>query len=359
MNSKFYFPGGNTTEGFFSYYNEITNHNEADCIYTIKGGPGVGKSTLMKQIAKKFSDLGCNVTYYHCSSDPDSLDGIKIEEFRLLFVDGTAPHIIDPKFPGCVENIICLSDFFNTKNLISHKKEIIITTKEVTDNFNISYKYLKSVKPLYDNLNEMYLKALNRDKFISSAKGLSREIINGKTGKGFKEKKLFLSAITPKGTVNFLNKTISSSTVYILNSHPGDLTHIFLNKLKYELERCSFLCESFYCPISPKDKLEHIYIPELDVSVVTSNRYHKFENNGINIDTSEFYFEEKLNMEIIGNDTELSDILIKKAVYYIKKAKRTHDILEGHYKNAMDFDKLNNFTTSFINKLENEFINKS
>lgn len=359
MNSKFYFPGGNTTEGFFSYYNEITNHNEADIIYTIKGGPGVGKSTFMKQIGKKFSDLGCSITYYHCSSDPHSLDGVKIEDFRILFVDGTSPHITDPKFPGCVDNIICLSDFFDTYNLKLHKEEIIITTKKASSYFNIAYNYLMSVKPLYKNLNEMYSKALNNGKLTAAVKALAKEISGDKNGKSFKDKKLFLSAITPEGTVNFLNETISASTVYILNSAPGDLTHIFLNKLKYELERSNFVTESFFCPISPKDKLEHLSIPELDISVVTSNSYHEYKNHGININTSEFYFKERLDKDIIEYDTRLSDELIKKAIHYISKAKSTHDILEGYYKKAMDYDKLNKFTKSFINRLENEFIYKS
>ena len=49
-NNNFLFPGGNTSKGFFSYYRENINHGEASYIYMIKGGPGVGKSTLSKII---------------------------------------------------------------------------------------------------------------------------------------------------------------------------------------------------------------------------------------------------------------------------------------------------------------------
>ncbi|WP_206459271.1 hypothetical protein [Anaerovorax sp. IOR16] len=42
------FPGNNTPEGFFSYYQYILSQKEADKIFCIKGGPGVGKSTFMK-----------------------------------------------------------------------------------------------------------------------------------------------------------------------------------------------------------------------------------------------------------------------------------------------------------------------
>ena len=41
------FPGGNTSQGFFSYYDYILGQEEANRIICIKGGPGVGKSTFM------------------------------------------------------------------------------------------------------------------------------------------------------------------------------------------------------------------------------------------------------------------------------------------------------------------------
>ena len=277
MNMNAYFPGGNTTKGFYSYYDSITNPTEASYIYTIKGGPGVGKSTFMKKIAKEFETLGFKLKYYHCSSDPKSLDGIFIEKINILFTDGTAPHIIDPKFPGCVDKIINLGDFLDEKMLKENKFQIIETTKAISGLFTSAYDYLEGITPLYHNLNKIYEKALLRDKFNSSVKALIKEITDVRKGNGFKNKKLFLSAITPEGRINFINHTIDTSTVYILNSEPGDLTPLYMKKLSEELEMRDFSFESYYCPIAPEDKIEHIIIPELDTSIVTSNKYHKFE----------------------------------------------------------------------------------
>ena len=39
---KHVFPGGNTTKGFYSYYDYILGQEEATRIICIKGGPGVG-----------------------------------------------------------------------------------------------------------------------------------------------------------------------------------------------------------------------------------------------------------------------------------------------------------------------------
>ena len=57
------FPGGNTAYGFFSFYDYIAPP-DANKIFVIKGGPGVGKSTFMRKIAEAVRSRGYDV-------DPD------------------------------------------------------------------------------------------------------------------------------------------------------------------------------------------------------------------------------------------------------------------------------------------------
>lgn len=86
------FPGGNTSQGFFSYYDYILSQDEATRIICIKGGPGVGKSTFMKKIGEEMQERGYNVEFMHCSSDNNSLDGVVIPAIKVALLDGTAPH---------------------------------------------------------------------------------------------------------------------------------------------------------------------------------------------------------------------------------------------------------------------------
>lgn len=90
---KHLFPGGNTSLGFFSYYSDIIMQEEAERLIIIKGGPGVGKSTFMKKIGEAMLQKGYDVEFLHCSSDNNSLDGIKIPELNVAFIDGTSPHV--------------------------------------------------------------------------------------------------------------------------------------------------------------------------------------------------------------------------------------------------------------------------
>lgn len=85
------FPGGNTSEGFYSFYNYIISP-EARRILVIKGGPGVGKSTFMKYLGEQMLEQGYNVEYHCCSSDNGSIDGVVIPQIGIALIDGTAPH---------------------------------------------------------------------------------------------------------------------------------------------------------------------------------------------------------------------------------------------------------------------------
>ncbi len=85
------FPGGNTSQGFYSYYDYVISPN-ATRIFIIKGGPGVGKSSLMRSIGETMLERGYDVEYHCCSSDNGSLDGVCIPQIGVALIDGTAPH---------------------------------------------------------------------------------------------------------------------------------------------------------------------------------------------------------------------------------------------------------------------------
>ncbi|MHB9059512.1 MAG: ATPase, partial [Bacillota bacterium] len=84
------FPGGNTSQGFKSFYDYIIRP-DATRIFVLKGGPGVGKSSFMRKIATELVDLGFDVEFMCCSSDNGSLDGVVIPAIGVAMIDGTAP----------------------------------------------------------------------------------------------------------------------------------------------------------------------------------------------------------------------------------------------------------------------------
>lgn len=100
MQAIHYFPGGNTAEGFCSHFGDILPAPMRRRMFYLKGGPGVGKSTLMRRVGEAAEKAGLEVEYFHCSSDPDSLDAVCLPQKGAALMDGTAPHVYDPVAPG-------------------------------------------------------------------------------------------------------------------------------------------------------------------------------------------------------------------------------------------------------------------
>ena len=105
-----YFLASNSGKGFYSLFDQLHTPGDGWVLYIIKGGPGTGKSSMMKKIAETAENKGYFYEKIYCSSDPESLDGIIIPELKVSVADGTSPHIIEPKYPGVTEKIINLGD---------------------------------------------------------------------------------------------------------------------------------------------------------------------------------------------------------------------------------------------------------
>ena len=91
-----YFLGANAPTGFYSLYDHLLPPEEARAIYILKGGPGCGKSTLMRRIGAWAEESGLETEYIICSGDPGSLDAVLLPKLGVAIVDGTAPHVVVP-----------------------------------------------------------------------------------------------------------------------------------------------------------------------------------------------------------------------------------------------------------------------
>ena len=73
-----YFLGANAPAGFYSLYDQLIDREEAEELFILKGGPGCGKSSLMRRVGQAMDEHGLEVEYIDCSGDPDSLDAVVI-----------------------------------------------------------------------------------------------------------------------------------------------------------------------------------------------------------------------------------------------------------------------------------------
>lgn len=73
-----FFLGANSGQGFQNLFPRFCEPEAHYDLLVLKGGPGVGKSTMMKTIGKSLEENGEQVEYLYCSGDPQSLDGVHI-----------------------------------------------------------------------------------------------------------------------------------------------------------------------------------------------------------------------------------------------------------------------------------------
>ncbi len=87
-----YFLGTTAPGGFADFFRQLCDNASPLRTYIIKTGPGCGKSTMMRRIGARIIKEGYSIEFIHCSSDPDSLDGLICHQLGFAIVDGTAPH---------------------------------------------------------------------------------------------------------------------------------------------------------------------------------------------------------------------------------------------------------------------------
>lgn len=354
-NARRVFPGGNTYKGFYSFYDQILGQKEAKRIIVIKGGPGVGKSSFMKKLGESMLDLGFDVEFHHCSSDNNSIDGVVFPKIGVALIDGTAPHVVDPKNPGGVDEIIHLGDFWDEDKMIENKFDIIKDNTEVGRNFKRAYGYLAAAKGLYDNIEANIHEAVDYVMVNKITEQLITEIF-GKITFGDiigKERHLFGSAITPDGIKDYLESIIEpNETIFVLKGEYNSAQSEILNNLGRIAINKGYDVEFFHNHFIP-EKIDHIVIKDISVAITTSSKFNSINYKTICMDCclNKVLLNERA--EEIKIDKEKFDELINLAVSNINNAKTVHDHMEEYYIPNMNFDAIDDLRDKTLERILN------
>jgi hypothetical protein len=349
------FPGGNTSLGFYSFYSSIITQEDANRIFVIKGGPGVGKSTFMKRIGEKMLEKGFDVEYLHCSSDNNSLDGIKIPALQIAFIDGTSPHVVDPKSPGAVDEILNFGNFWNEDGIRLHKSEIIKTNAEISYIFARAYKYIKAASSVYEANASIYAEALDSGMVNRLTGRLISYLFSGSTvpAEDGKQRSLFASALTPNGYCNYLDSILTAESVYEFKGGLGTGEDRVLEKIRSAAVARGCDVEVFYCALNPH-KIDHLVIPGLNTAFTTSNYYHSATvAKSTTIDMQDYMKPENLAHynDDIRQNTEEFDNLMAIALLTINRAKALHDRLETYYVPNIRFAEIDSLLEKTLDRI--------
>ena len=326
--SKSYYAAANTENGFKSLFDNVFSPKELSRIYIIKGGPGTGKSTLMRGIGKTAEKCGLRVEYYYCSADTASLDGVKIPDLGIAMIDGTSPHTQDPRYPGACESIINLGRNFDVQKLKAERTRIEELTDECGTCYRRSVRFLRAAGETERLRLDVVFRAFDEEK----ARKTARRILSRFKPKGGKYAERYVSAMGTKGAVHITNELEDGEKKVFISGKYG-FEKLFIRVFAQEAAEGGYTV--LRCPdVLLHDYTEGIYIKEAKTFYVISEESQE-EINSMRFACNAALGENRGKLRFADKCREA---LLQGALSELSKMGRMHDELESIYAEAMDFE---------------------
>ena len=350
------FPGNNTAQGFFSYYHDLTA--AASRVFLLKGGPGTGKSTLMRRVAQHFQDAGQMVDLHLCSGDPHSLDAVSIPALGTLIADATSPHPIEPSAPGLREDIIALGDYWNRTQLLRDQSAILALDTQRRAAYRTAYALLREAMAARSAVDEALQPAIAqlRSEVQRCYNEMCALLKTAPPEAHPTHRHCFYTAITYCGQIS-IAPTLDGTTALVAVNNPSWSELVANIEYTCRLQGISTLLLAD--PLHPI-QWEGIYLPSLN------RLYIKQPAEGTT--TGGLYEEAMLrtlrtqplwaDLSLPAPDTvtevwQLREIQrIQDAQTHLTKAHDLHTQIESHYSPAMDFSGVADCCYSIIEEIE-------
>ncbi len=341
-----FFIGANTSSGFIYANKDLLNENSLTRLYILKGGPGTGKSTLMKKCRSYFEGKGAKVTSYYCSSDPNSLDAIiiKKENHRIAIADGTAPHSIDGQLPGAISEIINLGVLWNSDKLENSLDKIAFHSANKALSFDAAKKYLASASEIKDILTSSAKKGFYYEKASKAINLLLASIPKQKTNAT--KRYVITEAISMRGAIRL--STFDCSKYLIGVTDFCGLSPLFFDLLEMAIEKSG---RSMIISRSPLGEISEIFLPCQNIAFVPTRegpeyskciRLSRFaDKEYFSSCSAKRRFNQRCLLEMLGS-----------ALSALDDAKKYHFALEEIYSQAMDFSKMDDIYEKLIHSIE-------
>ena len=338
---KTYFGAANGFSGFRSNFNKIFEPRLLDKLFIIKGGPGTGKSTLMRRIKENYS-ANFDVTTILCSSDPNSLDGLIISKNGITvgIADGTAPHALDAQYPGAVEEIINLGDGFDFDKLRRNKSDILSLSESKKRYYNSAYASLNIAGSIYDYIKMHFLNYRCYDeaeRLVCDSSSDEHEFCSKE------EVSSFLISSFSKNGYKRLPTTLKNKREITIKGD-GISEYILLSKIRNLLNEKNVSYQLFPSAFSED-------IPDL---IETKSKVYTVSENSDYISDSTAYMPKTCEYDRLKNAYRC---FIENSQFSLIKASESHFKLEDIYSSAISFGRNEEKYIDILEKI-NQFFDK-
>ena len=333
--AAYVFPGANTALGYRSFFKEGLKGLEQ--VFILKGGPGCGKSTLIRSLGNELQEQGYDVEFWQCSADVDSLDGVVIPELKAAVIDGTAPHTIDPVYPGAVEELVDLGVCWDGAELRRQKEEIVGLGKRISVRYALCHADLAEAGALLQR---------SRDNLAETG-GSSSEVMGLVFGQKNKNcRHLFASSVTPRGWVSLVEPLSRRAGRRVILTGPfGGGKESVMADVAAAAEQRNIYAELFHHPLAVEE-LQLIWLPSLETAVIAAEEAPPHREGDVVIECGRVADESLAE----ADRTRIRE-LTEAGGRHIAEAKALHDKLEDCYRRAMDYGRVDGIKADLLARL--------
>lgn len=313
-----FFLAANSGQGFYSLYDGFPDASQF--LHIIKGGPGTGKSGFMKRIRAAAQERGMDTVSILCSGDPESLDGLLVPALGQAWMDGTAPHVREPRVFGVDSDYVNLGRFCRLPLPARDRDRALALNRAYKEHYDAAYQRLAAAAAL-EQAEELHDAAVSQEE-IRRAQNILDALPDRREGACRKERR-FLSAISCRGLL-YLESTVNSlckQNYYLRGRAVLEQTAAAAEKKAARM----ILCPRPLCPA----QLEAVLLPEQGIA----------------------FLRAPAAVRVPQGERLQSERALAQAMAELRAAKALHDKLEAVYKPHMDFDALTAFTDETIEKL--------
>lgn len=262
--------------------------------------------------------------------------------------------MVDPQYPGAVDEIINLGEFWDTPGLIEKRADIVDLTHRYKTCFESAYRYLAAAKKFRDDTTAIILGAVHYERLHKLTQRIIKKELKKYSNQEGTVKKRFLSGITPYGVYPYFAALQAQNyKIYQFN----DEYHIacdILREIVRTAVQCGLTSYVCYCPFSPDTDIEHLIIPELKLAFITSNSYHPYLFKAFRAINLNRYLEPdimRLRRSHIRFNKKVLDSILENAISSLYEAKKLHDKLEEYYIVHMHFNQINILSKNLLNEI--------
>ncbi len=332
-----FFLGANSGEGFQNLFSQITDLEDTYDLMVLKGGPGVGKNTFMREIGRAMEAAGTPVEYLWCSGDPDSLDGVVLPDLRCAVVDGTSPHVVEPRYPAAVDRYVDLGRFYDLTAAKAAAGEVKTHTHAYQAAYVRAYRNLKAARQVELDAFAAVRRGFDADRARRRVEGILSRELRQKGEQNGRTVRRFLGSVTWQGYVwRFDSVDALCSRVYEFADSAELAGELFAQIRARATERGwdTIAC----CAPEEPERIEHLLIPGLGLGFITSRpgmEYGRRPYRRVRLDAMAEQREGRARLRF---QTRMAALLREEGIAALREAKASHDALEAVYNPYVDFD---------------------